>query len=262
MIKYLETLFAILFARPFFQRFFQYLYVASLKGMGYLNYRNLTLTGERNVVRSINLRKSPTVFDVGAADNEDFLSEIYSKYPKAKVYSFEPNEQAYNKLVSMVPNNLVKVYPYGLGNKNQVLKLYDYDDGTYSQHASVYRSDISKSNRQKKSSRKIMTKKLDTFTRLNGISYIDFLKIDVEGFELSVLKGAKRMIEAKKIKYIQFEFNEMNVSSNVFMRDFIKILPNYHLYRMLPNALVPIDPYIPWLSEIFAFHNILAVRNK
>lgn len=262
MIKNLEILFALLFARPFFQRIFQHLYVISLKGMGYLNYRNLTISGERNVIRSIRLRNGPTIFDVGAADNQEFLEEVYLRYPKAKVYAFEPNKHAYEKLVIKSPNSFVKVYQLGLGEKNEKLDLYDYDDSVDSQHASVFGSGLSKSSSAKHSTRKITIKTLDSFAKVNRIDQIDFLKIDVEGFEIAVLKGASKFIEEGRIKYIQFEFNEMNVSSRVFLQDFMKILSGYRLYRMLPNSLVPIDPYKPWLSEIFAFQNILAVRKR
>lgn len=35
---------------------------------------------------------------------------------------------------------------------------------------------------------------------------IDFLEIDVEGFEFEVLKGAEAMLADKRITTIQFEF--------------------------------------------------------
>ena len=48
---------------------------------------------------------------------------------------------------------------------------------------------------------------LDTFCEKEKISKIDILKIDVEGFENNVFKGAKNLIDNNKINCIQMEYN-------------------------------------------------------
>ena len=90
------------------------------------------------------------------------------------------------------------------------------------------------------------------------LDVVDFLKIDVEGHELAVLRGAERMLGAGSIRLIQFEFNEMNVVSRTFLRDFRLLLPNYTMYRLLPKGLLPLGE-VPVLTELFAYQNILAV---
>jgi len=99
---------------------------------------------------------------------------------------------------------------------------------------------------------------LDDFTEKEKITYIDFLKIDTEGNELAVLLGASNLLEHKKIGCIHFEFNEMNIISRVFFRDFRKTLCNYDLYRLLPNGLLPICDS-PVLNELFAYQNVIAL---
>lgn len=99
---------------------------------------------------------------------------------------------------------------------------------------------------------------LDTFCSKHLIENIDLLKIDVEGNELRVLEGSQNMIGQGKISAIVFEFNEMNLISRVFLRDFFNILPNYNFFRLLPNELVAIE-YNP-LQEIFVYQNIVALR--
>ena len=61
---------------------------------------------------------------------------------------------------------------------------------------------------------------------------------------------------------IQFEFNEMNVASRVFFRDFWLMLPNYEFYRLMVDGMIRIDKYDPIYCEIFAFQNIVAFRRK
>jgi FkbM family methyltransferase len=54
----------------------------------------------------------------------------------------------------------------------------------------------------------VPTTTLDDFADRNGIGAIDFLKIDVEGFELEVLKGAAKLLSSHGIKGLLFEANK------------------------------------------------------
>jgi hypothetical protein len=88
------------------------------------------------------------------------------------------------------------------------------------------------------------------------------MKIDTEGSEYEILKGARTMLSKNSIKIIQFEFNEMNVYSRVFFKDFVDLLKNYKLYRLMSHGLFPIKSYSPKLHEIFAFQNIVAINKS
>ena len=46
---------------------------------------------------------------------------------------------------------------------------------------------------------------LDDFCDENNVEFIDFLKIDVQGAEFKVLKGAKKALSEKRIGVIQLE---------------------------------------------------------
>jgi FkbM family methyltransferase len=52
---------------------------------------------------------------------------------------------------------------------------------------------------------KVPVTTLDLFTNQIGVDKIDVLKIDVEGFDFEVLKGAKQLLEEKRIKVIVVE---------------------------------------------------------
>ena len=103
---------------------------------------------------------------------------------------------------------------------------------------------------------------LDNFAKREKIERIDFLKIDIEGNELAVLQGSKNLLTKNRILFIQFEFNEMNVYSRTFFKDFIDMLPDYIIYRMMPRGLYKLGPYRPSTHEIFAFQNIIAVHKS
>jgi FkbM family methyltransferase len=49
---------------------------------------------------------------------------------------------------------------------------------------------------------------LDKFCEANGIDRINFLKVDVEGFECSVFRGAQRLLTEHRVDYICFEISK------------------------------------------------------
>ncbi len=49
---------------------------------------------------------------------------------------------------------------------------------------------------------------LDTCCERHNIAAIDLLKIDVEGAEYQVLRGAQRMLASQKIRCLTFEFGQ------------------------------------------------------
>ena len=66
---------------------------------------------------------------------------------------------------------------------------------------------------------------LDNYCKLNSITQVDFIKIDVEGFEMKVLKGAQQIIEAYKPSLF-IEVNDANLKAQgdgiEIMFDFLK----------------------------------------
>ena len=60
-----------------------------------------------------------------------------------------------------------------------------------------------------------------------GIQEIDFLKIDTEGGEPLVLAGFREMLQAKKIKMIQFEYCEINITTKYLLKDFYAFFAQY-----------------------------------
>jgi hypothetical protein len=71
------------------------------------------------------------------------------------------------------------------------------------------------------------------------------------------------LLQENRIDIIQFEFGEMNIASRVFFKDFYDLLSGqYHLYRLLPNGLLPLEPYNARRHEIFIYQNIIAINRR
>ena len=103
---------------------------------------------------------------------------------------------------------------------------------------------------------------IDRFCGEQGLDHVDLLKVDVEGSEKSVLEGASAMLSQRKVRLVQFEFNEMNLLSRTTMDDIAALLPGYALHRLLyDGGLLPIDSISPLNRNLFGFQNIVAVRS-
>jgi FkbM family methyltransferase len=232
--------------------------------IGILNFENSMVSGEHYLVTKVlakNLGKieRPIMFDVGAnvGDYSLLLSKVF---PKAKIYAFEPNESSFKQLVVNVDSCSVKCVNAGMGEEEKIEKIFTYADNLTSQHASIY-SEVFRSHYKKDDVAEIefQLTTLDLFCEHEGIKGIDFLKIDTEGNELNVLRGASKMLAEGKVKIIQFEFGENDVFSRVFLRDFYEILTDYNIYRLDSERLIPLFEYNV-SNEIFRFQNLLAIK--
>lgn len=253
--------YAILFARPVFERFNLLLMHLSLRGLGILNYQNHELSGERFFIKYIFKNYSiKTILDVGA--NVGNYTQLYADR-QCQVYCFEPHPNNYQPLQSRYEHNSnVKTFNLGLSATKGTATIYDYEDNFGSSHASLFQEVITDIHVKKSKGIDIKLDTLDNILAAESVVHIDLLKIDVEGNELSVLQGAKNALSKNIIDIIHFEFNVTNIISRAFFNDFVTILPQYNFYRLLPNAFLPIDNSnkTPLRNELFAFQNIIAIR--
>lgn len=253
-------IYAYIFAKPFFRFFNTVLFKLALRGLGFYNYQNNYLTGEKYFRNKIFYNRGcKIIFDIGA--NVGTYSIDLSKNPDAQIYSFEASPVAF-KVLQNNTNNIKNIMPLNFAVSDSITKLqfYDYNDRDFSQHATLYEDVIVDCHKQQTKEYEVQTTTVDVFAEENNISEIDLLKIDVEGHEYKVLQGAQKMLQTKSIKAIQFEFNEFNSISRVFFKDFYKILHlNYQIYRLLPTGLLEINEYIPRECEIFGYSNYLAL---
>lgn len=266
-LKYIVLMcFGIIFVRKYYYKLYKALYIIALKGMGHLNYESDFVSGEKYIVEKLVKAKRPVIVDVGAYEG-NYISLIKNTHPNAYVVAFEPNKASFNILKHRYSTDNVILYNIGLGEKRSRTPYYDYRGNTGSEHGTIYSKALQvKRNHLKKEF--IFIRTIDSIYRRQEHSIfsrkIDLLKIDTEGNELNVLKGARKLLSNNIIKIIQFEFNSMNVASKVFFQDFISLLPNYSFYLMFPDGIVKVDTqkYNPIFHEIFAFHNILAINKK
>lgn len=233
--------------------------------MGILKCENEERTGEKFFIHKF-LKKlfadnpRPVLFDVGANVGK-YSIMLRDSYPEAKIYAFEPNANAFRIFQEKLAGK-VECLNLGMGADQKTGKLFTYADQPSSSHASAFQDMFTlfhKSNDL--TAIEFEMTSVDRFCKERGIESIDLLKIDTEGCELQVLKGAHRMLSERRIKVIQFEFGECNVFSRVFLRDFYEVLAGFRMFRLDSTRLIPLPTYEP-TNEVFRFQNIVAISDK
>lgn len=256
-----NRLYAALFAKPFFERFNKKLFFLSLRGLGILNYETKQLSGEFDwLKRYLKPLKFPVVFDVGANVGL-YTQDILEICPASIIYAFEPHPKNFAHLKKTVGSQ-ANIFNVALGQELGELQLYDYLEKDGSTHASLYRDVIEEIRHEPSIKYDVIVKTLDDFCCDHKIGIIDLLKIDVEGHELQCLMGSSNLLREGKIRAIQLEFNEMNIISRSTFKDFWDLLTGFKLYRLLPSGrLLLIEEYNPIYCEIYAYQNIVALKN-
>jgi FkbM family methyltransferase len=168
--------------------------------------------------------KKPIVFDIGGNEGEsiDFFLRLFVN---SKIYSFEPETKSYRKLTEKYKNNKkINLYNLAFGNEKKKMNLKLNIKSSTSTLAKInkrskyYNLKSLILNRGKSSiftgSEKVQVDKLDNFCNKNKITNIDILKIDTEGFELSVIQGAKKTLKKTKLLIIEFQLNDMYLNYN------------------------------------------------
>ena len=246
-----------------FQRFFQRLYHLALRGMNFGRASDYAHNGEAWVVGAIRqMITSPTavLFDVGANQGV-FAKNLITAWRGLtyQLYAFEPSAKTFAILQRELPElPYVHLINKGLGVEPGKVELYSDKEG--SGLASVYPRDLSHHRIDFSSQEVIELTTLDLFCDQHKIDRIDFLKLDVEGHELAVLKGGHRMIGEGRVNLIQFEFGGCNIDSRTFFRDYFNFFrEKYTLYRILSDGLEPLPRYTEKL-EVFQSANYLAMR--
>jgi FkbM family methyltransferase len=263
MIDQLLKAYAIVFARPAFEGFNKLLLQASLRGLGVMNWGSdflsgETLAAERFIIDNGLDQPGRILVDAGANDG-GFTQFIVDSTKNMSVISVEPVPATYRRLEARFRGNArVTTLNTALGSEAGELTLFDHPDSDGTEHATAFPStEVGEPNAT------AITVKLETLDNVlrEMADRICFVKIDVEGYEFNVLRGATDLLAMKSLKGILLEFNAMNVDARVFFKDFRGLLPSFQPYRILPGGrLLRLKAYGAWKEEIFAYQNILFTR--
>lgn len=168
------------------------------------------------------------VIEIGAHYGDE--DALYNEFGiKHKIY-FEPIKQTFDKLIGNIDQSSI-AYNCALGNENKEVDMFVESDN-FGQSCSVLVPSLHV--RQYPEIKFTGTERVQMY-RLDDIDVpktnINMLKIDVQGYELEVLKGGKELL--KQIDYIYCEVNRAELYANCPMvEDIINYLEPFG-FRMV-----------------------------
>ena len=172
-------------------------------------------------------KKDKIVFDIGCFRGnftKNFIKNEKKLGMESTFFLFDPNPITKDYLKSILQNEKIKYFNLALDNSNSQKKFYlnNFFEPSGSSLNTTFRDDKKWKNTRKIfmqilqpfkkiedfSEINVQTQTLDNFCLEEKINNIDVLKIDTEGNELNVLKGAKKLLEQNKINIIYTEISE------------------------------------------------------
>ena len=171
-----------------------------------------------------NLKLGETFMDIGANNGYYTILAADLVGPKGKVISIEPNPNAFQRLLHNIEiNNLKNVIPLNiaLSDKDGKATLYlnnDSEDGL----ASLIKGEQFES---------FFEVELKRFDHLFEDEKINIIKMDVEGSEINVIRGAENYIKSHKGIKIIMEWNFSYRTNN----DFNYLSRLFHINLLLPD---------------------------
>lgn len=137
------------------------------------------------------------VLDVGANDGRTIL-RLQDRLGTPRIYAFEPVSTTYQTLVRRTAHLAnVSCFQLALGAAPGRETIYLNEIAAMNSFSPDWAEPVGRED--------VEVSTVDAFMQEQGLDFVHFLKIDVEGHDLEVIKGARRALSSSRVAIIQVE---------------------------------------------------------
>ncbi|VBB43580.1 Methyltransferase FkbM family [uncultured Desulfatiglans sp.] len=211
-----------------------------------------------DIAYALPMYRANVVFDVGA--NIGQSAKIFlEKFPTSHIFCFEPVTDTYHLLQHAMQNNKrVNCFQLAFASSKQTRQMILQGSPTMF-FMLGQSSELPNKDAQMES---VNVDTLDDFCRMNSFDHISYLKIDTEGGDLDVLKGAAMMLTEQKIDIVQVEAGmNPNNTRHVSFLSIRKFLESYRyflfgIYEQVPEWPTG-EPHLRRINPIFVSQQVI-----
>lgn len=187
--------------------------------------------------------QNPTVVIDCGANVGDWTQQLSRTFERKRhntlsIYCFEPSSFTYQKLLSAVNN--IKIEGIDIVTVNKALSSVTGESSlSIVHHGAGTNSLIPMPNSSSDEKESVSLITLDAFSEELGIQEIALLKIDAEGHDPDVLKGAKGLLAHRRIGVVQFEYNWRWIyGDHLLYKVFMELSEyGYHVGKITPKGI-------------------------
>ncbi len=207
------------------------------------------------------LKGARVAFDVGAAKGE-WTSIALAADPNIVVHCFEPTSRRTQILRDChFDPKRVLLNQLGCGDVAATKQIFYNASGGSN---SIFPQRYAGERYADADVETITVTTIDAYCRERGIDHVDFIKMDIEGYEPAAIRGAARMLREGRIDVVQFEYSYVYLDAGSslmqLMRDVTELNPSYVFHKLYPDGAVPVRNYRHTLDN-FKTQNWAIVRS-
>jgi 23S rRNA U2552 (ribose-2'-O)-methylase RlmE/FtsJ len=182
----------------------------------YIHYSETFLL---NIYNSHLIKKGDTVLDIGASTGDFCFLASKKTGPDGKIIAIEPNPNDFETLLSNIDKNRIhNIIPINIGVSNKK----GQETITFGGNKFIFNTDT-----------------LINILNSINIESIDFIKMDIEGYEHEVIKNSIEIIEKAHVIALEFHNTKDLVDSELLKLGFKYCnVTNSYLYKNLCRSII------------------------